>query len=388
MRTPKELATWAAARYQGRFDRWAGSVALGADAALAYPLQPPTAERVVGQPDAAAAWVSQWQRWEAHGRAEVVWAERTWPALGRHRIPLRVLLPDAASVASVAGRRTHWDQVVRNAVAIRNRWPDAVALDAALTSTSRRLALLDDDDVDQLLAVVAWLVDHPGSGLHIRELPVPGMTTKWAEHHQDLCRALKAGITGDAELGLAKQRTRYRVRVLDERLRPSGLADFSAPAPELMRVPLAPVTVIVVENLTSVAAMPPLPGTVAVHGYGQAVGELADVGWLTRARVLYWGDLDTWGFRILSTLRQLLPHVESVLMDEEAIAAGMTMTVDPGQMFLADVAHLTAVESAALRRLRSEGLKIEQERLDWGYVRARLEEAVAGSREASGSTDQ
>jgi hypothetical protein len=48
---------------------------------------------------------------------------------------------------------------------------------------------------------------------------------------------------------------------------------------------------------------------------------LRDAAWLRECEVLYWGDIDTHGFRILDQLRAVHPHVESVLMDEETLLA-------------------------------------------------------------------
>ncbi|MBP8921814.1 MAG: hypothetical protein KBG85_19125, partial [Micropruina sp.] len=51
------------------------------------------------------------------------------------------------------------------------------------------------------------------------------------------------------------------------------------------------------------------------HGNGLAAPALAQVPWVRAARLLYWGDLDTYGLSILSMVRQALPQAESLLMD-------------------------------------------------------------------------
>ncbi|RAX44306.1 hypothetical protein DQ354_15940 [Arthrobacter sp. AQ5-06] len=62
----------------------------------------------------------------------------------------------------------------------------------------------------------------------------------------------------------------------------------------------------------------------AIYGGGYGFTSLRDAGWLRDCEVLYWGDLDTHGFRILDQLRAVHPHVVSVLMDESALYEGLS----------------------------------------------------------------
>ena len=86
-----------------------------------------------------------------------------------------------------------------------------------------------------------------------------------------------------------------------------------------LRLPVR--SVIVTENLVNFLALPERPGTLAIYGGGYGFSSLRDAGWLKECEVLYWGDLDTHGFRILDQLRAVHPHVASVLMDQETLLA-------------------------------------------------------------------
>ncbi len=79
--------------------------------------------------------------------------------------------------------------------------------------------------------------------------------------------------------------------------------------------------VVVTENLVNFLALPDRPDTLAIYGGGYGFSSLRDAGWLQNCEVLYWGDLDTHGFRILDQLRAEHPHVVSVLMDEATLLA-------------------------------------------------------------------
>lgn len=50
---------------------------------------------------------------------------------------------------------------------------------------------------------------------------------------------------------------------------------------------IRPGCVLIVENHESLAALPPLEGVAAVHNQGLAAPELAVVGWLAAAEVVY-----------------------------------------------------------------------------------------------------
>ncbi len=53
--------------------------------------------------------------------------------------------------------------------------------------------------------------------------------------------------------------------------------------------------------------------TIAVLGAGLNLGWLA-APWLQERSLAYWGDLDTWGLRMLATARHHLPHLHALLM--------------------------------------------------------------------------
>ena len=116
----------------------------------------------------------------------------------------------------------------------------------------------------------------------------------------------------------------------------------------------------------------------AIHGQGLAVTELAVVPWIAGGRVLYWGDLDTYGFRILSMLRQVLPSVESVLMDRHTLERYASLAVTEPSPYRGDITHLTRTENDALRAIRAADLRLEQERIDIQYAEGVVREILDG----------
>ena len=91
----------------------------------------------------------------------------------------------------------------------------------------------------------------------------------------------------------------------------------------------------------------------------------------------YWGDIDTHGFAILNQLRAHLPAAASLLMDEETLLAHRAHWGEEAAPTQHDLPLLTPQEAAvydALRRDRHQPkVRLEQERIGYGWLCARLE---------------
>ena len=358
-----------AARRRVERDRRDWSVTDPSAAVLDLPLHPPTERQVRDEPAAAQDWARSW----GHEPA-VRWGSRSWPSFGTQQVPERLELSGAEAIATFAGRdvQQEWHRMRDAVAALRGRFGDSDPLRVALRRSATAVADLPAAELERLAAVVAWLVDHPDSGLRLRQLPVHGVHTKWLEQHRGLVTRLHEALTGRESLGLTERPVLVRVRVLDPALRPGGLEDLTLPLDQLGLLP-APAEALILENLETLLALPPLPDTIAVAGLGYGVGgRLRDVPWLRTARVRYWGDLDSHGFRILDDLRAAFPGAESLLMDPETLAAHRDLAVQEDRSTFGSSRRLTAPEAAALAILRESGLRIEQERLDWGWVLPRL----------------
>jgi hypothetical protein len=364
MVTVEELRAAARKRYDRDHRTWAGHG--DADALLELALHPPTESIALRDSAAAIAWVASWR-----GIAGVDWETRRWASLGSQDVPVRVSVRGAEALARLAGTARAWAVLRARAAVLRSRWPDLVA--EPIRREGRTLLALDDADFERLVLVLAWVERHPLSGRYVRQLPIRGVDTKWIERHRALVRGFTAAITGSETLGLAENPALIRLRILDPALRPAGLADLAAPAEQLAALALTPRRVYVFENLESVLALPEIEGAVAVHGSGYAVGRLRAIPWLRDARIRYWGDLDSNGFAILNLIRSACADVTSVLMDERTLADHLDLAGHEATPNRGDFPRLTAEEQSVLARLRRDGdLRLEQERIDWGYALERL----------------
>jgi hypothetical protein len=326
------------------------------------PLHPPSETDACADVSAAVRWVAAWRQADDGG---VVWATRRWASLGTQAVPERAVLRTPGALARFVGESAHWDTLSTRVDALVACCGDAVR--PVLRRHARTLTELTDVDAERLLAAVTWLVENPESGLYLRQLPIEGLSTKWIEKRRAFVTGLVTAVTERDDVGLRDVPRTVRLRVLDDALAPAGLRDLSAPVEDLDALSMAPRHVVVVENLQTFLALPPLPATVAIHGAGYAVDALGAIGWVTSAPLLYWGDLDRDGFAILDRVRAHCSHVESLLMDPHTLLTHRHLwTSDRTDGRAPALSRLTETEQRTYDLLTLHGgVRLEQERLAW-----------------------
>ncbi|MGF7122590.1 DUF3322 domain-containing protein [Rhodococcus sp. AG1013] len=372
--TPSAVTAKALTAYNARRRRWLADSANADTDSLVVGLAPPSEATVAADPDAVVAWTRDWR---AHAGAGLVeWETRRWPSFGSQEIPVRVSFHGAGQIAAAAGRGAQWRRLSdRRDRLVSGIAPAAPDLPAAVSSTATTWESFDDNDFDRLIDVLRWLLTNPPSGMFIRQLPVPGVDTKWISRHRRVIETLVAGVRGDGGLGVRTAPRMHELAVLDRCLLPGGPRVFAAAVDELGALPLQPARVLILENKEGLHALPDMPGTVALHGGGYTVHELAALPWLTGPDVWYWGDLDSHGFAILDRLRHHLPAVRSLLMDCETLHRWRELAVTDPSPAPGTFGLLTAGETAALEALRAGELRLEQERIPWPYALEQLRQA-------------
>jgi hypothetical protein len=388
-------ADWARRYKRQHLAWWAGSGPTAWPESL--PLGMPTAATAAVDPAQVRAWALAWQAWPGPG--EVCWEERQWPRLGRQRLPAALMLATAEAAADLAGEGERW----RRAVSRRRRLEEEPESPIQVPGGMRvyeALADWPDADIERLAALLRWVGAHRASGLYLRQLPVPGMDSKWIEQRRGVITDFAAALPWNRQLdhvgadeqgagpvardlhgllGLVRGPVRLRLRVLCAELRRhvGGLVDIEAPRSELARIDWQPRRVLVVENLESALALPDLPGTVVFMKLGHAVSLLAGIPWLQRAAVRYWGDIDSHGLAILGRARLVIPHVESVLMDGDTLLVHRALWVqEPEPWAGSPPLALTAPERTLFDHLMAgtwgPRIRLEQERIPWAAVLAAL----------------
>lgn len=394
----RRFRDWAADVFlAAAFEGEAGSAGAGAGAGEVSPaaslpvfelsLRPPTERQAIDSGRRVREWVDEWRALPCGEAACVTWAERRWSRVGAQEIPTRLRVEGAGAIADFAGWGARWRLIEGRmdelAGHVRSAWGEQLAScdRATLRAAVRRCAGAFEElpvrDWQMLLCVLDWLAAHPHETRYARQLPIRGIDTKWLERHRGAIDPLVAALSGEKP-AFAKAPYQVRVRFLDEALAPCGLTDIQALPDQLAALPLRPRVAIICENLVSMLTFPQVEGAIALHGGGYAARELATVGWLGEVRVLYWGDLDSNGFAILDELRAAFPHAESLMMDAATLQAHRDLCVSEPTPNRAALTRLTPDEQAALSLLLAADppLRLEQERIEWSYALARIQEAL------------
>ena len=340
---------------------------------LTFSLGPPTEDDAMGHPAAVREWAAAWTVYAGPGT--VTWEDRTWPRRGKERIPVSIGYADPRVVFAALLMAARWDRATAHAACLVERWPQLKDC-AALGRHFDELAGCSTADMQRLLALLAWLRAHPGSGLFLRQIPLEGVDTKWFEARKTIVLSMMAAITGAdpgldlyAVCGLKRPGFRLRMRILCPALRRqlAGLGDIESPLDELAGMSLRPRRVLVIENQQTALALPDLEGTVVFMRLGKAVTTLAGISWIRDADVLYWGDIDTHGFDCLDSARSVLPQLRSILMDRDTLLGHRALWVEEPVQEAATLEHLVPAELALLDELRGgthgKLVRLEQERL-------------------------
>ncbi len=242
-------------------------------------------------------------------------------------------------------------------------------------------ALQIADEWATVLAAYRWLDQARGSGQYLREITAPGVDTKFVERHRDLLADLlgvgRGATSFIAGLGLRPKPVTVRLRCDSAVLGlPAPLSEGTFRLDEVAALsPLVRVAVII-ENETTYLTVPVPDGGVVIWGKGFEVDRVGALPWLRDALIHYWGDLDTHGFAILDKLRAWLPRAQSFLMDRETLLTHRERWVTEGSPTSARLDRLDRTEADLYDDLVADRLglavRLEQERIDWTWARARL----------------
>lgn len=381
----------------------------------AYPrrrsLKRPTAAALLSDYAAAQRWAAELFAGAGAYTLETVDVGRR--TVGSNRIPAVAVFATVEDEIGFVGKS-------REAARFRELAAALGELDPLLVgwATRRPLKLLElGSDALTAARVALWLRDNRAPGIYVRQLGLPGVHTKFIERNRQAIDQLLATLAPGFDAGESEANAEAPAETLPETAGPDVALDDGAgrtPAarfarrhkflhpPELVRfrvldswiptlggarditvtaeafssLQLPVRTVIATENQVNFLALPERPGTLALYGAGYGFSSLRDAAWLRECEVLYWGDIDTHGFRILDQLRAVHPHVESVLMDEETLLAHREAWGQEPSATRAALTRLTAEESALYQALNDDAhgpsVRLEQELINWDWALARL----------------
>jgi len=290
---------------------------------LEIPLAPPSG-RILGQ---KFQQVRQWVREiEAAGRKKggggyrVVYRPVNHRQLGPQQVPVRVRFESHAQWLGFIGKTVDFERFQALVETTRSDLPALLAF----LDDKPMAALKQAAKWGKLLAVCNWFNNHPRPDRYIRTLDIPGVDTKFIEGHKKILAelldrvrdapAVDAGLAGvghhgcERRFGLTYDAPCVRFRLLDPALALDGFTDLHLPAGDLKGHDFGAQTVFITENKINGLSFPPMPRAMVVFGLGYGIEVLAGIDWLRYKQIVYWGDIDTHGFSILSRVRGRSPR--------------------------------------------------------------------------------
>lgn len=187
-------------------------------------------------------------------------------------------------------------------------------------SKTRNEENFSDAKIDLLLKAGIWCRNNNTKGMTSRQIPVPGVQGKLLDNKKN--RDIVCLIAEKDDLGLVDAES----IVMINNLGPSSPYKFTAALPGKKdnrsqgRPKNIPHTVIIIENEITFRWFPDMPGAVAIQGNGyKAEKYIPRLTWLSEVEdIVYWGDMDADGLKILAGIRNAGVNCRSILMDYES----------------------------------------------------------------------
>lgn len=234
---------------------------------------------------------------------------------------------------------------------------------------------------NDLIKVCDYFIKNPRPNLYIRELPIE-VHTKFVEDNKPILKHLlnfliEEHINKDEEFFEIRFNLKYsepliRLRVLDEDISKkyfSGLTDLSITKTDFNHINLSCYRVFILENMLNFLTLPPLNNSISIFGKGFQLNLLKDARWLNDKHIIYWGDIDTHGFQILSQLRSYFPQTQSLMMDSETFNMFRDFVVQGSETSVEHLDNLTPEEDQLFKHLLStKQNRLEQEKISQTFV--------------------
>jgi hypothetical protein len=232
-----------------------------------------------------------------------------------------------------------------------------------------------------LVAVTRFFLENPWPNCYARQIPVP-VDTKFVQRHESTLRqwldlllpasAIDVNETKFARrFGLRDGQEHRAIRVLDEALADElklPFCELSLPIRSIAKLRVSKATVVILENDLNLLTLPPIVRGLGIRGEGNAVSRLEQLKWLDQNRVFYWGDIDVEGLLILSRLRNLFPHIESVLMDAATLTQHSSLVIKGNDLEPRMPTNLSPMEAEAFLECLQRNLRLEQESIPQSSV--------------------
>lgn len=320
---------------------------------------------------------------------DIEYKEVKFRNMGQQRFPVKIHINTAEALLGLISKLSLYKLIEEKALAAKQLFP------ALFDEICRNPSLLmnNTDKWSEFLKVLQYFQNARHVKKYIRELDIQGVDSKFIEKNRKLIRwgldivledeNINLDVTSgkhvfERRFHLNYEKPRVRFRVLDPALRHDfmGCEDIEIMVSDLVNIDYSMIdTVYFTENKTSGLTFPECRNSIVIFGLGYSVDILKDTPWLNDVNLVYWGDIDTHGFSILSRLRRYFPKAKSLMMDMDTFQKHKHLCVNETELSELGANHKLTADELLLFDLLSEKhthLRLEQERLPFSFVEASL----------------
>ncbi len=355
------------------------------------PAGKPTAAVLMDNFAAVADWIEALHRHseEQHGAGyQLQMTEINHRSFGKQSLPQWIVFDDPTHLIAFINKQKEADFFEHQLAIVGAQLPELRAW-----CLNNPIRVIEQREVwSRLIQIVSYFQEHPQQNCYIRELEIEGIDSKLIEQHRGSLTQLLDAVLKPSELntqvkGLAQHgferryglkydppMIRFRSLHNDVSAQFAGVQDLSLPISEFAQLNPSWSRVFITENKINGLSFPSQPGSIVIFGLGYGVSMLEDIAWLKDCKIKYWGDIDTHGFSILSTLRGYHPHTESMLMDMTTLLKFKPLwgKEPESKRFMGELRHLNTAERSLYERLvdnfYGERIRLEQERIGYQWV--------------------
>ncbi len=358
---------------------------------IELPIKAPSAGELLDRFDDVVKWVERFQHESRTSGGSPCFAVeyRTIKgrSLGSNSVPVRVRIESFDHLRTLLGTTNEVQSLDRILEQTTEAMPELTPWVVA-----HPLKAIEHAEIwSELLATVVWISATPTEGLYLRQIDIQGVDTKFVDRHRRLLDELLVTVLPEGRIdtrytaGDFARRYHFRPKPEYTRLRilesepalPEVLSEFTLRTEELASLKITSRTLFIIENEITFLAFPRVCSAIAVFGSGFGLASLRPFPWLDDKEIVYWGDIDTHGFDILSRLRARFDGVRSVLMDRATLLAHRGQWVTEPSPTNRALSNLTKAEEALYGDL-IEGrfgpaIRLEQERVRFSVLQQALQ---------------
>ena len=315
----------------------------------------------------------------------VRWQEVANRTIGKNEFPEKIIIENTADFLSLLPSELHqaYEHFQRDTEAILLSFPE---LEEWVKNYPQKVVKYSEVWPFLIRVCQYFMQSHQRDQHYIRELPID-IHTKFVEQHKSILHELFIILLPASRVdnnykdirehhferryGLRYDETLIRYRLLTPGL--SGITDFSIRHSDFVTHEIPGKRIIITENKLNFLTLPLMADTLAIWGAGFNVNLLSRAKWLEDREIYYWGDIDTHGLWILSQLRAVHPQVINLMMNKATFDAFRQQVGIGKPIGDVNIGHLTEEEFTLFQFLKTKNLRLEQEKIDHGWVLYHLE---------------